>query len=91
MGSSPSSITESVIVDVRQIDDDSANTTLLRRVNELESRLLQLETSRSPEGSAAAPIARRSSAPPRVIVKPNWHGDLLRELSERRKKIQSEE
>ena len=73
-----SEITETVIV-VAQTPDH-----VMQRLSQLEARLGRLETSGAP-----APIARpttraptRRSAPP-----PNWHGELVKVLQDRREKI----
>ena len=60
---------------------------LSRHIAALDARLQRLEAAGS-STTAVAPIAKRTAR--RIVVQPNWHGDLLKELTKRRKKIKGE-
>ena len=59
---------------------------LLRHIAALDARLQRLEAAGST--TTVAPLAKRTAR--RIVVQPNWHGDLLKELTKRRKKIKGE-
>lgn len=59
---------------------------LLRHIAALDARLQRLEA--AGPTTSVAPIAKRTVR--RIVIKPNWHGDLLKELTKRREKIKGE-
>ena len=93
----PTDITESIIVDAPVIQPvvqppTTAEPTveeLLQHIAALDARLRRLEAAPAAGTPIPPPTAKRRTAR-RIVAKPNWHGDLLKELAERRKKIKGD-
>jgi len=75
-------LTDTVVVEYNNSEPDDAARRLMQRISQLETRLNRLEASKDLPAPILRPT-REVSRPPA----PNWHGALLKELQNRRKKI----